>query len=403
MTLKLRFRLSSLMLLQYFIWGCWYVTLGNYLLKTLNFTGEQVGHVYSTFAIAAMISPFFVGMIADKYFSVERLLGTLHILGAVLLFIISQVTDFTTFYICMLLYALCYTPTMALSNSLSFSQMKDPGAEFPSVRVLGTIGWIVAGLIISYLGVEDKSTFFVLASGVSAALGLYSFTLPHVPPKKDIGKKTFAEVLGLDAFSLLKKKDFAIMIISSFLISIPLMFYYLGTNAFLNELNITNAAGKMTMGQMSEIVFMLIMPFFFRRLGVKKMIMVGMLAWTARYLLFAYGNSAELVWMFYIAIILHGVCYDFFFVTGQIFVDRRAPAHLRSSAQGLVTFATYGMGFYFGSIASGRIVDLYLIGDGLHDWRSIWMVPALLAIGVFVFFTVFFKDKLKEKEVTPTE
>ncbi len=399
MNLTLRFRLSSLMLLQYFIWGCWYVTLGNYLLNTLDFTGEQVGHVYSTFAIAAMISPFFVGMIADKYFSVEKLLGTLHILGAILLFVISQLTEFTNFYISMLLYALCYTPTMALSNSLSFSQMKDPGAEFPSIRVLGTIGWIVAGLTISYLGVEDKATFFVLASGVSAALGIYSFTLPHVPPKKDIGKRTFFQVLGLDAFSLLKKKDFAIMIISSFLISIPLMFYYLATNAFLNEKNISNAAGKMTMGQMSEILFMLVMPFFFRRLGVKKMIMVAMLAWTARYILFAFGNSEELVWMFYLGIILHGICYDFFFVTGQIFVDRRAPGHLRSSAQGLVTFATYGMGFYFGSLASGKIVDLYLIGDGLHDWQSIWMVPALFAIGVFVFFTVFFKDKLKEKEV----
>ncbi|MDZ7604434.1 MAG: nucleoside permease [Cyclobacteriaceae bacterium] len=397
MTLALRFRLSSMMLLQYFIWGCWYVTLGNYLLNTLDFSGDQVGHVYSTFAIAAMISPFFVGMIADKYFSVEKLLGTLHILGAVLLFVISQLTDFTSFYISMLLYALCYTPTMALSNSLSFSQMKDPGAEFPSVRVLGTIGWIVAGLTISFLGVEDKSTFFVLASGVSAALGIYSFTLPNVPPGKDTGKKTFYQILGLDAFTLLRKKDFAIMILSSFLISIPLMFYYLGTNAFLNELHIENAAGKMTLGQMSEILFMLVMPFFFRRLGVKKMIMVAMLAWTARYLLFAYGNSDELVWMLYTGIILHGICYDFFFVTGQIFVDRRAPGHLRSSAQGLVTFATYGMGFYFGSLASGKIVDFYLLSDGLHDWRAIWLVPAMFAIGVFVFFTLFFKDKLRRR------
>ncbi len=397
MTSTLRIRLSAMMLLQYFIWGSWYVTTGNYLFNTLHFSGEQVGHIYSTFAIAAMISPFFVGMIADKYFSVEKLLGWLHLLGAVLLFIISQLTEFSSFYILMLLYALCYTPTMALSNSLSFHQMKDPGSEFPSIRVLGTIGWIVAGLTISFLGVEAKSTFFLLASGVSAALGIYSFTLPHVPANKSIGKKTFVEVLGLDAFSLLRKKDFAIMIVSSFLISIPLMFYYLGTNAFLNELKIENAAGKMTMGQMSEILFMLVMPLFFRRLGVKKMIMVGMFAWTARYLLFAYGNSTDLVWMLYTGILLHGICYDFFFVTGQIFVDKRAPEHLRSSAQGLVTFATYGMGFYFGSIAAGKIVDLFLLGDGLHDWRSIWMVPALFAIGVFVFFSVFFKDKLTEK------
>ena len=395
MTLKVRFQLSSLMLLQYFVWGCWYVTMGTYLVVQLKFSGDQVGQAYGTFAIAAMISPFFVGMIADKYFSTERLLGSLHLIGAVLLFGISQAESFWTFYMLLLAYTLCYTPTIALSNSLSFSQLKDPGAEFPGIRVLGTIGWIIAGLTIGFLGIEDKSTFFTIAAAVSAVLGLYSFTMPHVPPKKEEGRKTFAQILGLDAFKLLKEKDFAIMIVSSILICIPLMFYYSLTNLFLNESGMTNAAGKMTMGQMSEIIFMLVMPFFFKRLGVKKMILIGMAAWVVRYLLFAYGNNEALVMLFYMGIILHGICYDFFFVTGQIFVDKRAPSNLRNSAQGLITFATYGVGFYIGSITSGKILDMFQLGENAHNWESIWLVPAGFSMLVLIFFALFFKDKVK--------
>lgn len=371
-------------------------------MQTLNFDGEQVGHAYGTFAIAAMISPFFVGMIADKYFATERLLGSLHIIGAILLFGISQVETFWSFYTLLLAYALCYTPTIALSNSLSFSQLKDPGAEFPSIRVLGTIGWIIAGLIIGFLGIEDKAIFFVIAAAISAVLGLYCFTMPHVPPKKNKEKKTFTQILGLDAFKLLKEKDFAIMIISSVLICIPLMFYYSFTNPFFNESGMSNAAGKMTMGQMSEIIFLLVMPFFFKRLGVKKMILIGMAAWIARYFLFAYGNNEVLIWMFYLGIILHGICYDFFFVTGQIFVDKRAPENLRNSAQGLITFATYGLGFYIGTLASGKIVDMYVTGENMHNWKMIWLAPAGFSILVLIFFALFFKDKLQATK-KPTE
>jgi len=395
MTLKTRLQLSSMMLLQYFIWGCWYVTMGNYLMKTLHFDGNQVGHAYSTFAIAAMISPFFVGMIADKYFATERLLGVLHLVGAGLLFAVSEAQSFSSFYVLLLAYTLCYTPTIALSNSLSFSQMKDPGADFPSVRVLGTIGWIIAGLTIGFLGIEDKAMFFKIASALSVVMGLYCFTMPHVPPKKDERQKTFSEILGLDALKLFKEKDFAIMILSSVLISIPLMFYYSFTNAFLNEAGMVNAAGKMTMGQMSEIIFLLVMPFFFKRLGVKKMILIAMAAWIIRYMLFAYGNNELLVWMFYLGIIFHGICYDFFFITGQIYVDKRAPSKLRNSAQGLITFATYGLGFYLGSLASGFVVNMYVIGDNLHDWKTIWYIPAGFSVLVFLFFGFFFKDKVK--------
>lgn len=372
--------------------------MGTYLMQTLKFDGVQVGHAYGTFAISAMISPFFVGMIADKYFATERLLAVLHLLGAGLLYWISEVETFGNFYVLLLAYTLCYTPTIALSNSISFSQMDEPGKDFPSIRVLGTIGWIVAGLTIGFLGIEDKAVQFKIASVCSVVLGLFCFALPHVPPKKGPERMTLTQIMGLDAFSLLKKKDFAIMVISSVLICIPLMFYYSFTNPFFNESGMNNAAGKMTMGQMSEIGFMLVMPFFFKRLGIKKMILIGMAAWVARYLLFAYGNNDALVWMFYLGIILHGICYDFFFVTGQIFVDKRAPKHLQNSAQGLITFATYGLGFYIGTLASGKIVDMYLISENLHNWKMIWLAPAFFSVLVMVFFAILFKDKLQEQK-----
>jgi nucleoside transporter len=398
MTTKLRVQLSAMMWLQYFIWGSWYVTMGTYLMRTLHFDGVQVGHAYSTLAIAAMISPFFVGMIADKYFATERLLAVLHLIGAVLLYRLSGVVEFGSFYVLLLVYALCYAPTISLTNSLSFSQMDDPGKDFPGVRVLGTLGWIAAGLLIGFLGVEDKAVVFKIAAACSVVLGFYCFFLPHVPPQKHKTKKTVAEIMGFDALSLLGKKDFAVMVISSVLICIPLMFYYSFTNPFLNEIGMGNAAGKMTLGQISEIMFMLVMPFFFRRLGVKNMILIGMAAWIARYALFAFGDNDALVWMLYAGIVLHGICYDFFFVTGQIFVDRRAPRHLQNSAQGMITFATYGLGFYIGTLVSGKIVDYYLISEGMHDWQKIWIMPAGFSFVVLLFFLVSFEDKLRQKE-----
>ena len=393
MTLKIRSQLSVMMFLEYFVWGCWYVTMSTYLGQTLGFSGVQIGLAYSTFAISAMISPFFVGLIADRYFASERVLGVLHLVGAILLFGISKAQTFGNFYTLILLYNLCYTPTIALSNSVSFNQMSDPGVQFPSIRVLGTIGWIIAGLTIGFLAIEASASFFVIASASSLVLGLYCFSLPHMPPKKGEKALGFGEILGLDALNLFKQRDFAVLITSSVLISIPLMFYYGFTNLFFNETGMENAAGKMTMGQMSEIIFLLIMPFFFRRLGVKKMILIGMLAWVFRYLLFASGNNDQLVWMFYLGIILHGICYDFFFVTGQIFVDRRAPAHQRSSAQGIITFATYGLGFFIGTLVSGQVVDYYAIDAGVHNWKGVWMVPAIFAMLVMIIFGLLFRER----------
>ena len=390
MTTATRLKLSVLMFLQYFVWGSWYVTMGTWLGQTLHFSGEQIGLAAGTTALAAMISPFFMGMVADRFFATERILAALHLIGGAVMFWASLQTTFGTFYTILLIYTLCFMPTLALSNSISFHQMKDPGREFPAIRVLGTIGWIVAGLLIGTLGLEASATPLQLAAASSLVLGVFCLALPHTPPQKQ-SRARLADILGLDALKLLGERSFAIFVLGSFLICIPLQFYYAFANLFLNELHVTNAAGKMTLGQMSEIFFMLVMPWFFRRLGVKYMLLVGMAAWTARYVLFAYGNSSDLVWMLYAGILLHGICYDFFFVTGQIYVDRRAPADLRAAAQGLIAFVTLGVGMFIGSWVSGRVVDAFA-GPAGHDWQSIWLVPAAGAAVVLLLFAFFFRS-----------
>ncbi len=400
MTPTTRLKLSILMFLQYFVWGAWYVTTGTWLAKTLGFSGEQIGLVYGTTALAAMISPFFVGMIADRFFATERILAVLHLVGGVVLWYASTHTAFGPLYGVLLVYTLCYMPTLALSNSLSFRHMRDPARDFPGVRVLGTIGWIIAGLAIGTLGLEATSVPMRIAAGGSIALGLFSLALPHTPPEKR-ATATLRDVLGLDALKLLADRSFAVFVLGSFLICIPLQFYYAFANPFLNEIGVSNAAGKMTFGQMSEIFFMLVMPWFFRRLGVKYMLLVGMAAWTARYVLFAAGNNAELVWMLYGGILLHGICYDFFFVTGQIYVDRKAPADLRAAAQGLIAFVTLGVGMFIGSWLSGLIVDRFTLtaaGQARHAWDQIWMVPAAASGAVLLLFALFFRTEDHREE-----
>jgi nucleoside transporter len=387
-----RLKLSVMMFLQYYVWGAWYVTMGTWLGETLRFSGGQVGLAYGTTALAAMISPFFVGMIADRFFATERLLAALHLIGAAVLLVASLQTAFGALYGVLLLYTLCYMPTLALTNSLSFHHMSDPGREFPGVRVLGTIGWIGAGLIIGSLRLEATAVPMQMAAGASVLLGLFSLVLPHTPPKRLGHRPTLGDVLGLNALRLLRDRSFAVFVIGSFLVCIPLQFYYAFTNPFLNEIGVTNAAGKMTLGQMSEIGFMLVMPWFFRRLGVKYMLLVGMTAWTARYVLFALGDNGALVWMLYVGILLHGICYDLFFVTGQIYVDDKAPAELRAAAQGFIAFVTLGVGMFIGSWLSGLVVDRFSLpgAEVGHAWRSIWLVPAAGAAAVLLLFGAFF-------------
>ncbi len=395
MNTKVRAQLSVMMFLQYFIWGSWYVTLSTYLTTGLKFDGGQTGDAYSTINFAAMIAPIFVGMIADRFFSSEKVLALLHFMGGAMLFLAAQQQSYPMFFGALLAHALCYMPTMALTNSIAFSQMTDAGTQFPGVRVLGTIGWIASGLLVAYLGREATAIPLQIGGAASLIMGVYSLTLPHTPPKEKGKKVTFGDVIGLPALRLFTDFSFSMFALGSFLVCIPLAFYYNFTGLYLFELSVPFPAAKMTYGQMSEIFFMLVMPFFFKRLGVKKMLLVGMAAWTVRYVLFAYGNGGELTWMLILGIVLHGICYDFFFVTGQIYVDRKAPNEIRSAAQGLIAFLTYGAGMFVGSLVSGRVLKAYTLGAPAtgHQWYNIWIIPAIGAAGVFLLFLVAFREK----------
>ncbi len=397
MKLTTRIQLSLMMFLEFFIWGGWFVTMGTYLGKTLKASDLQIGAAYGTQALGAIIAPFIIGLIADKFFAAQRILGVLHLVGAGLMYYMSTLENFGAFYPVLLIYMILYMPTLALVNSVSFKQITNAEKEFSFIRVWGTVGWIVAGLIIGWLAWEKNETLvntFRLTAIVSAILGVYSFTLPNTPPPKKGTKTTFGEIIGLDAIGLLKNTNFLIFFLSSLLICVPLAFYYQHANVFLNELNVSGAAAKMSLGQISETVFMFLMPLFFRKFGVKQMLLFGMLAWVIRYLLFGFGDANGGMWMLYLGIILHGICYDFFFVTGQIFTDKMAGEKIRSSAQGMITLATYGVGMLIGFWFAGYIADQYKTADG-HIWKNIWLIPAGIAIGVMILFTLFFKDNKK--------
>lgn len=399
-------QLSVMMFLEFFIWGGWFVTLGTFLGNNLNATGAETGMAYSTQSWGAIIAPFVIGLIADRFFNAERILGVLHIAGAILLFQMSQASDFGAFYPYILGYMIVYMPTLALVNSVSFNQMTDPAKEFSYIRVWGTVGWIVAGLAISYVFGWDSSAniqrgllrnTFLMTAFASGILGLFSFSLPKTPPKANAGEKIIlSDILGLDAIKLLKDRNFLIFFLSSVLICIPLAFYYQNANPFLAEIGVDNPTGKMTIGQASEVLFMLLLPIFFKRFGFKKTILFGMLAWAIRYVLFAYGNTDELTFMLILGIALHGICYDFFFVSGQIYTDTKAGESHKSAAQGLITLATYGVGMLIGFWVAGKISDSYVSADGLHDWQAIWLYPAGFAALILVIFAISFKNEKVE-------
>ena len=395
MTAITRAKLSFMMFLQFFIWGAWFVTMGTYLSKNLNATAVQNASAYATQALGAILAPFIIGLIADKYFSAQRILAVLHIVGAILMFYASQAADFTGFYPLILSYMILYMPTLALVNTVSFKQMLNPSKEFPPIRIFGTVGWIVAGLLIGWLGWEQNGSLvltFKVAAAVSLALGLLCFTLPDTPPAKKGQSTSIRDILGLDAIGLLKNRSFLVFFIASVAICVPLAFYYNFTNPFLNEVGVKRAAGIQTLGQFSEFIFMLAMPFFFVRLGVKKMLAMGMLAWTLRYLCFAFGNADANYWMLLAGIIIHGVCYDFFFVAGQIYTDNLAGEKYKNSAQGFITLATYGVGMLIGFSISGPIVDHWKTSSLSHDWQTIWLIPGGIALVVMLLFVLFFKD-----------
>ena len=404
MNTKTKFQLSLMMFLQFFIWGGWFVTLGTFLGNNLGASGAETGMAFSTQSWGAIIAPFFIGLIADRYFNAEKILGVLHLIGAVLMYFMSQATSFDAFYPLVFAYMVAYMPTLALVNSVSFFQMKDPAKEFSIIRVFGTIGWIIAGLLISYFQWDSTksidegalSNTFTMVAVASLILGVISFTLPKTPPSQSDGAISVSDILGLDALKLLKDRNFLMFFITSILICIPLAFYYQEANPFLVELGMENPTGKMTLGQISEVLFMLLLPFFFKKFGFKKTLLVGMLAWAIRYTLFAYGNAGEQAFMLLIGVALHGICYDFFFVSGQIYTDFKAGEKIKSAAQGLITLATYGVGMLIGFWVAGKISDQNMLADGTHNWEVIWMLPAAFALGVMVLFMLIFKNETIE-------
>lgn len=396
MNTKTNIQLSVMMFFQFFVWGAWFVTMGTYIGAELGADGGRIGAAYMTQAWGALVAPFIMGLIADRYFSAQKLLGTLHIAGAVLLCLAAVSDEFLPFYMCIFAYMILYMPTLALVNSVSFTQMSDPSRQFARVRIWGTIGWIVAGVLVGYVFLwESKELLnrsFILAAFASGFLGIFSFFLPDTPPPSKGEKVSIRGILGLEALSLLKDKNFLIFFIASVSICIPLAYYYSFANVFLNEIGMENAAGNMTFGQVSEVLFMALLPMFLMKYGMKATLALGMFAWIVRYAFFAFGDAASGVWMLFMGIVLHGVCYDFFFVSGQILTDYKAGEKIRSAAQGLITLANYGVGMAIGFKVAGMSVDSNTIPGG-HDWEAIWATPAVFAVIVLLLFVVTFKNE----------
>jgi nucleoside transporter len=396
----LRFQLSLMMFMQFFVWGAWYGQMSKYMTDQLGATGDQVGSAYAAFSIAMIIAPFFVGMLADRYFQAQKVLGVLNILGAAILYVLTTITNADTFYWVMLLYCLTFAPTIALTASISMRNMSNPEKEFPAIRVFGTIAWIAVVNLVGFMGVGDQVTIFQISMISAAVLGVLSFMLPATPPTAT-GPSSFAQIIGKDAFVLFKDRSFLIFFFSSVLICIPLSFYYTWANPSLTDgfkaafpsadPSTFRIENMMSLGQVSEVLFMLLLPLAYSRLGVKNILIIGLVAWIIRFAFFGYGDAALSQWMLYAAILLHGVCYDFFFVSGMIYTDAKAGDKIKSQAQGLISLATYGLGMFIGSIVAGKVKDTYT-ADNVTNWLNVWLVPAGIAAVILVLFLLFFKD-----------
>ncbi len=429
-----RSRLSVMMFLQFFLWGSWFATLGQCLAN--NGLKDFGGGAYGSAPIAAIIAPLFLGLVADRFFASERVMGALLLLGGIFMWLAPKyaaIGDGNTLVWLFTLHMLCYMPTLGLSNTIAFTNIKDQN-QFPQIRVWGTIGWIVAGLTVGFLGWSASFNMFYLAAICSFILGAYCFTLPHTPPPAKGKPLSMRTLFMLDAFGMMKHFPFAVFMICSGLICIPLAYYYGLTSNLLGQVGFEAPASTMTLGQMSEIFFMILIPFFFRRFGVKWMILTGMAAWVVRYLLFAFGAPSQVIAMILLAVMLHGVCYDFFFVTGFMYTDKKAPSDIRGQAQALLVFVTQGIGMYFGYMLAfsrfastvtnydtlqkaidaarpesnltfaqslGRMfsvslpegIDPKLLTDTMLQWKEFWLLPAGMAAAILVVFAVLFHEK----------
>ena len=396
----IRTRLGAMMFFEYVIWGAWYVTLTTYLTTALRFSGTEAGAVFGTAALASLLSPFFVGLVADRFFATERVMATLYLVAAVCMYMVTQVSSFGAVYALMLAFCLLYFPTIALTNSIAMKHVKDPGRDFPPIRTMGTLGWIAVNNLVGFMRVEADTTPFLIGAAGCVVMAIYSLVaLPHTPPPGKGQRVTLGSILGLDALVLLKQRDFAVYLIASVLACIPLTFYYSFTNAYLNDVGVVNAAGKMTLGQVSEVVMLLLMPVFFRIWSVRTILLLGLASWAVRYVLLAYGNPGDGMWMFYLAILLHGVCFDFFFVTGFLYANQVAPPALRSTAQGLITLATYGLGMLIGSFLSGFILDYFSTanpdGSVVRNWQSFWLSSAAMSFAITLIVVFFFRSSVR--------
>lgn len=392
-------RLAGMMFLTYVIWGSWYMTIGTYLTATLKFSGTEAGAIFGTTALASMISPLIVGLVADRFFSTERVLSALFFLGAIVLWLIPQATSFTAVYSLMLVYCLIFFPAVPLTNSLAMRQMTDAQRQFPPIRIFAPLGWILISVTVSWLGIEAAPTPFLIASAISVLMGAFCLILPHTPPGSGHGKTTWKTLLGLDALVLLKDRSYLVFLIASVLACIPLTFYFSFTNAYLNAVGVANAAGKMSLGQVSEVLMTLAMPWVFKRISIKNVLLIGLAAWALRYVLLAFGNADSGMWMFYAAILIHGVCFTFFFFTGSIYTDSTAPPALRNTAQGLLTFMTYGVGMFLGSLSSGTAVDLFTTtvnGVEQRNWMGFWLTSAAGAGAIALMLLLVFRSGKQE-------
>ncbi|WP_114792685.1 MFS transporter [Niabella yanshanensis] len=403
MTLQLRFQLSLMMFLEFFMKGSWFVTLGTYLKNNLGASALEVSNIFSTQSLGAVVAPFFIGFIADRYFNAERVMGVLHLIGAGLLLMMYRAGSAAAIYPYVLLYFIGYMSTLALTSSVAFRNLKDPQKQYPSIRIFGTIGWVVAGFAISYLFHWDAKDAvaagalqqtFLLGAACSVVLGLLCFLLPATPPlKKNQSSFHWQDALGLQALKLLRRKSFLIFFLTAIVICIPISFYYQHTNPFLVATGLPNPTAKMALGQLSEALCLLLIPLLFARLGYKKMILLGIAAWALRYLFFAYGNGRDLSFMLILGIVLHGICYDFMFVVGQIYTNKIAGEQYRSSAQGLVTVAMYGVGMLIGFWIAGFVAEALKAYGGARYWRYLWLTPAAMATVCLLLFAGLFKEQ----------